>query len=272
MLNAAYASIKRVHADNVVGTAGTAPYGDFGRGGHRIPPVAFLRGMLCLNRNLRPKRCAQPAHLDALAHHPYGVRGPNQHALNADDVAVPDLGKLKRVVAAARRYRHVLPNRPKRLWVTEISWDSNPPDPQGVPAALHARWLEESFYVLWRQGVDMITWFQIRDEDATGGFAFSNQSGVYLRSGQPKRALAAFRFPFVVERSGRRALAWGRAPSAGLVVVQRLERGRWADVATARTRRGTPFQLKSRLRSGTYRAAEGASASLPWAYRSKTGR
>ncbi len=46
------------------------------------------------------------------------------------------------------------PRGPKRLWATEISWDSSPPDPQGVPIAEHARWLEQALYVLWSQGVD----------------------------------------------------------------------------------------------------------------------
>ena len=266
MLNAAYAGIKGVHADNLVGTGGTAPYGDFGRGGRRTPPVAFLRELLCLKSNLRPKRCPNPAHFDALAHHPYGVRGPMQHALNRDDVAVPDLGKLKRVLAAARRHHRVLPNGSKRLWVTEISWDSDPPDPQGVPAKRHARWLEESFYVLWRQGVDTITWFQIRDADAGGGFAFSNQSGVYLRNGKPKLALKAFRFPFVVERRGWRASIWGRAPVAGPVTIERRAGHQWREVARVSARTPVPFSRPLSLPKGIYRAVQGTTASLAWSY------
>src|SRR5207302_5154779 len=35
LLNSAYGAIKSVHADNVVGTAGTGPYGDPQPGGHR---------------------------------------------------------------------------------------------------------------------------------------------------------------------------------------------------------------------------------------------
>jgi len=42
------------------------------------------------------------------------------------------------LVAAARRHHRVLPGGAKRLWVTEASWDSNPPDPNGVPAATQA--------------------------------------------------------------------------------------------------------------------------------------
>lgn len=46
--------------------------------------------------------------------------------LNADDVAVPDVYKLARVLHAAVRDGHVRPAGPKRLWVTELSWDSSP--------------------------------------------------------------------------------------------------------------------------------------------------
>ena len=111
-----------------------------------MQPVAFDRALFCLRNNARltPVSCPDPPHLDALSHHPYGIGGPLWHALNADDVAVPDVYKLARVLHAAERARHVLPAGAKRLWVTELSWDTSPPDPNGVPAAKQARWLEQA--------------------------------------------------------------------------------------------------------------------------------
>ena len=62
MLNAAYAAIKGVHADNQVLSAGTAPFGDK-RGDERVRPLEFLRNLLCLRDNLK-RRCTQKAKFD----------------------------------------------------------------------------------------------------------------------------------------------------------------------------------------------------------------
>ena len=109
-----------------------------------------------------------------------------------------------------------VPRKRKPLWITEISWDSNPPDPNGVPAARHAAWLSDAFYVLWKQGAQAIFWFQVRDQDPAGGYDVTAQSGIYLRSGEPKPAQQAFAFPVACERLKRgRLRVWGKAPAAG---------------------------------------------------------
>lgn len=268
LLNAGYAGVKSVSRSNTVLTAGTAPYGDSGPGG-RIRPVAFLRSLLCLKgRGLRAGRCPSRARFDVLTHHPYGVRGARSHALNRDDVAIPDLGKLTRVVRAAVRKRRVLPRRSKSLWITEVSWDSRPPDPQGVPASTHARWLAESFYLLWRAGARTITWFQVRDQLPNPSFAATYQSGVLFADGRPKPAAQAYRFPFVLDRRGRRQIAWGRAPAAGRVTVQVRRGGRWRRARALRVGRGLVFQTRLRSRRGTLaRAVQGGQVSRP--YRSR---
>src|SRR5437879_1241786 len=82
-----------------------------------------------------------PPHLDAISDHPYAISGPTRRAQNADDTAIPDVGKLVRVLRAARRIGHVVSAGTPQVWVTEFSWDSSPPDPEGVPTARQARWL-----------------------------------------------------------------------------------------------------------------------------------
>jgi hypothetical protein len=251
-----------VQPDAVVAAAGTAPFGDLGPGGQRIAPAAFDRTLFCLSRSLRPQSCPNPPHLDALDHHPYAIRGPFQHARNADDVSVPDLGKLKRIFAAARRYHRMLPGGGKPLWVTEVSWDSNPPDPQGVPAATQAQWLAETFYVLWKQGVDTITWFKIRDDPKGAGYQFGNQSGTFLIDGTAKPSDASFRFPFVVVKSKTGAAVWAKAPGAGTVAIERLSGTTWTTVATRRTGASNIVSLNlGGTRSGTFRAQLGSMTS-----------
>ena len=260
MLSAFYRGVKSVRAAALVVSGGTAPFGDQGAGGQRIMPARFVRELLCLRevkRRLRATSCPAPARFDVLAHHPYSVGFPRRRALNDDDVSIPDLGKLTRLLRYAERSGRALPRKRHRLWVTEVSYDSSPPDPQGVPAARHARNVAEAFFLLWRQGVDTITWFQIRDQLPHPSYAATNQSGVYFADGRPKLAQRTFAFPLVAERAGRGALrVWGRAPVAGLVRIERRAGRRWVRRAQ---RAGAPARHVSRA-GGDARADRGARA------------
>jgi len=229
LLNAFYAAVKGVSSSNFVVAAGTAPYGD-APGGERMQPVAFDRTLFCLSDNagLTPVSCPNPPHLDAIDHHPYGIGGPLWHAFNVDDAAVPDIYKLTRVLRAAERAGHVLPQGPKQVWTTEISWDSSPPDPDGVPIAEQARWLEQSLFVLWSQGVDTVLWYQLVDAPPIPSYAATYQAGLFYLTGAPKPSAVAFRFPFVTKRLNRRHVeAWGRAPTRGKLAIEVLRGRRW---------------------------------------------
>jgi hypothetical protein len=253
----------------LVVSAGTAPFGDLAPNGHRIMPAHFVREMLCLRQargRLLGTSCPAPAHFDVLAHHPYSVGFPRRRALNADDVSIPDIGKLTGLLRAAERSGRALPRKRHRMWVTEVSYDSSPPDPDGVPVARHARYLEEALFLLWRQGVDTIVWFQIRDQAPEPSYASTAQSGVFLRDGTPKPAAQAFRFPFVAERADRALLVWGRSPLAGRVSIQRQRAGRWRSVRSRRVRRRGLFLLMipRRGRHDRLRAVIGGEQSLSW--------
>jgi hypothetical protein len=154
------------------------------------------------------------------------------------------------------RAKTVVPARPKALWVTEISWDSRPPDPEGVAAEQQADWLADSLAVLWDQGVELVTWFRIRDQAPVPSYPTTNQSGVYLLGGEPKPSLKAWLFPL----SCRRQVVWGRAPGPGPVVVERRAGAGWRTLATLEVGAGRVFQLRATGR-GTVRARAGAAIS-----------
>jgi hypothetical protein len=272
LLNSFYASVKRVSASNFVVTAGTSPYGDVVGsdpvGQERTPPLAFYRDLFCLNgaSALSPATCPDPAHFDALDHHPYGVGGPTWHALNADDVAVPDLFKIGRVLKAALRTGHALPTKPKSLWVSEIGWSSNPPNPQGVPVAQDALWLEQAMYVLWSQGVDTVLPLEIGDPAPIPSISDVFESGLYYRDGHAKPVAQAFRFPFTTERLTRgRIRAWGRPPQGGALQIQALRGKRWITIDQLAVRSGQPF-VRTVAASGRalLRAQVGSQVSLTW--------
>jgi hypothetical protein len=265
LLNSFYTAVKAVSSSNFVIEAGTGPYGDQ-PGGPRMPPVQFDRNLFCLSGRLSPTSCPDPPHLDAVDHHPYGIQGPLWHALNPDDAAVPDMYKITRVLHAAERRGHVLPRGPKAVWATEISWDSNPPDPHGVPIQRQARWLEQALYVLWRQGVDTVVWLQVADEPPVPNYASSYQAGLYYLNGRPKPDAQAYRFPFVTQRvSGSRVLAWGRAPDRGSLAIDELVGGQWKVVRRLAVGNRQVFQTMLPLRGrAVLRAQLGAQTSLTW--------
>ena len=143
-----------------------------------------------------------------------------------------------------------------RFWVTEFSWDSKPPDPhpRALPMRLHARWVSEALYRMWRSGVSLVTWFQLRDEPYP---ASPYQSGLYFRGGQdllrdqPKPSLTAFRFPFVALRERGGLTVWGRTPDSrpATVLVEQSAGGSWRRLAQLRADRHGIFTRRLSLAS-----------------------
>ena len=266
MLNAFYAGLHSTPSDALVVTAGTGPFGDPGPGGNRMMPALFVRELLCLRKRgtkLQAQSCPQPATFDVLAHHPYSVGAPSRKALNDDDVSIPDLGKLIGPLRAAEKAKRVLPAIKHRMWVTEVSYDSSPPDPDGVPATRHAGYLAQTLAILARAGVDTVIWFQVRDQAPDPSFAATNQSGIYLRDGTPKLAQRAFRFPFYAGKSKRRTAVWGRAFADGSVRIERRGNTGWRAVKTLSVKAGQTFETTI-PGTGTVRAQLGGFTSLTW--------
>ncbi len=231
MLNAFYEGVKSIDPSALVVTAGTAPFGDPGAGGQRIMPAEFWRDLLCLQQvgsRLLSTGCTDPAHFDALAHHPYSVGSPDTAALNPDDVSLPDIGKLTVLLRAAERAGDALPHIYHQIWVTETGYNTSPPNPGGVPLWEDARWMDQAFELLWSEGVSLITWNTIVDEPPIPSYGLTSQSGVYFLDGQAKPALDAFSFPLVGWRGSRGLVrVWGRAPAAGRLVLEARSGSRW---------------------------------------------
>jgi hypothetical protein len=266
MVNTAASAIHGVNRSNIVVAGGTSP---FGRHGWywATSPLEFTRQVLCMRGRRAPfAACGLRTAFDVWAHHPYTDGGPSHHASRPDDVSVADLPKLQRLLSAAWAARHVVAARRPPLWVTEFSWDTKPPDPQAVPTRLQARWVSEALYRMWRSGVSLVTWFQLRDVPLSKS---NFQSGLYYNGSslnRPKPALTAFRFPFVALRSHGRVFLWGRTPDSAphAVVVQQLLQARWHRVRVVQANRYGIFTARMRVPlRGRFRALlAGETASL----------
>ncbi len=252
LLNEFARGVKSVSRRNKVIAGATAPFGDV-PGGGRMEAVTFVRALL-----------RRRTVFDVLSHHPYSTHGPRAPAYSPNNVTVPDFGKLRRPLRAAERAGRIVPRGRKRMWVTEVAWDSSPPDPQGVPRRRHARWLQEAMYVLWRQGVDTVLWFQIRDQAPEPSFAATYQSGVYFRDGRPKLTQRAFAFPFVATRRPRGEVrVWTRAPARGTLLFEARSGRGWRTIRRVAVRRHQVVERRLRVgRRAQLRARMGKLTSL----------
>jgi hypothetical protein len=251
MVNHFAGAVHAVHPGNRVIAGGLAPFS-----AHRgsTAPLAFMRGVLCMSGRAHPRpSCGDHASFDIWSTHPYTSGGPSHHAIGPDDVSLGDLPQMKRLLDAAQGAGHIDSRGGKaKFWVTEFGWDTKPPDGNGVPLHLDARWVAEALYRMWHSGVSLVTWFKVRD-DANEGQPDPQvfQSGLYFRCvgglqcDQPKPALRAFRFPFVALRSGLGVYVWGRTPwgqPRPRVLIERRSQHGWTRVARLGTDRHGIFR------------------------------
>jgi hypothetical protein len=246
MLNAFARAVHSVHRDNVVIAAGLAPFRDITpeiqAQDEDWGPLSFMRELLCISASGAPT-CRTRVDFDIWATHPYTSGGPTHRAVLPNDVSLGDLAKMRAVLDAASKAGHLTKRHPA-FWVTEFSWDSKPPDPQGVPNTLLTRWVAEALYRLWNDGVSLVTWLQVRDQPMSASFW---QSGLWYAGGRPKPALRAFRFPLVaLPQANGRVLVWGRTPRGERrpVIVEQSRGGAWKRVARLIPDRYGVFQTR----------------------------
>lgn len=273
MLDVFSKAVRSVHRDNLVISAGLAPFTTQ----NGLGPLHFMRVMLCMGKNLKPT-CRARTRFDVWAHHAYTSGGPSHHAVRPDDVSLGDLPQMKRLLDAAVRAGHVVSSRRVGFWVTEFGWDTKPPDPKGVPIREHARWVAEALYRMWQSGVSLATWFQLRDYQMSEGFF---QQGLYhngrsLQRDRPKPAFQAFRFPTIALPNRGRVVVWGRTPtsSRGRVVLEFRRRGAWRRLAVVQANRHGIFKRTFRMRPGGRIRARTTSGelSLPFGVRKTRDR
>jgi hypothetical protein len=131
-----------------------------------------------------------------------------------------------------------------RTWTTEFCWASSPPQPGAAPLGVLVRWIPESMYRMWQNGITTMIWFQLYD------LSIDYHCGLYDYSKDPggekaKASLAAFRFPFVAyPKAAGKTLVWGRTPTskAAAVAIETQRAGHWKRAATVQADANGMFQ------------------------------
>jgi hypothetical protein len=244
MVNAFAGAVKSMSTQNLVVAGTLGPFGHNAKDIQVIAPKTFMADLLCVSPEAPYDRtCSQRTRFDIWAHNPYSNGGPNWHAFSPNDVSVGDLPEMDALLIAAWQHHTIEAAQSPGFWVTEFSWDTNPPDPEGVPMALDERWVSEALYRMWSAGVSLVVWFQLQDAPLKTS---PYQSGFFTAAGKAKPSLEAFRFPFVAFRTSTGVTIWGRAPSgrSTTVSVQQQVNGHWVRVDRLHANRYGIFQAQ----------------------------
>jgi hypothetical protein len=198
-------------------------------------PLQFIRALGCVDeryRRVRTGPCAgfKPAIADGFAYHPHGVlRAPDERAIENDNAAIADLGRLAAVLDKTTRAGGLKPAVGSRfnLYLTEYGYQTRPPDPySGVSPSAQARWIQHGAYLAWRDPrVKCLMQYEWRDEPIAsrglGSRAFSGwQSGLLFADGRGKPSLDVFPDPFWIHmRTPTTARLWGQVRPGGAHTV-----------------------------------------------------
>ncbi|HEX8104045.1 MAG TPA: family 1 glycosylhydrolase [Solirubrobacteraceae bacterium] len=226
------------------------------RGNSRIvAPLAFLRGVLCLNaRYKKSGRCGKLA-IDGYAHHPYTtIRGP-KFKPPKDDVTIGVLSRLTKALDRAARAKAV--PRGLGLYLTEFGIQSKP-DPYAVSTAQQAEFMAISEQIAYRnKRVKTFSQYLMSDDDPhAGGERYGGfESGLRKHNGSKKPAYDGFRTPLAVHRSGGKDSGWGLVrPATGSVQVEIRYRGKgkrsYKRLRTLTTAANGVFKFKVRAPKG----------------------
>ena len=185
--------------------------------GRVVAPLAFMRGMLCLNAKYKRVGKCGALTADGYAHHAYTTKqGPFFAPPSKDDVTIGVLTRLTRALDRAERAGALTSILP--IYLTEFGIQSTPDTVQGVSLAKQVEYRAISERIAYANTrVVSFSQYLLRDSDATGTNEYGGfESGLRFADGKPKPSLQGFRLPLAVQRRGSRASVWGLVrPASG---------------------------------------------------------
>jgi hypothetical protein len=183
---------------------------------HDVAPLAFLRGVLCLNAHYRKSGSCGALPAYGYAHHAYTLpAGPYAKPGGADNVTIGALSRLTRALDLSARAHAIKSGLP--VYLTEFGVQSKPNRFLGVPVAKQAEFDAIAEHIAWSNPrVVAFSQYLLRD-DPLGGAPGSSvhggvvrfQTGLEYVSGTPKPLFYGWPLPLVVAKAGHSFSLWG---------------------------------------------------------------
>jgi hypothetical protein len=209
------------------------------------PPLAFLRGVLCLNaRYVKTQHCAK-LQTAGYAMHPYTEAdlGLFWTPPSSDDVTIATLGRLVTALNRAAAAGAIPSGTP--VYITEYGVPSKPNPLIGVSVAQQAEYVAISERIAWdNPRVASYDQYLLTDDPPYGGNLVEKwsgfQTGLDYANGQQKPSFNGWRLPLTVTRRGAKVAFWGLvrpATAATSVLLQYSGNGgrAWHSLLSAQT-------------------------------------
>lgn len=200
-----------------------------GNRGKSVTPLAFLRGVLCLNRDYEKVGSCGRLDIDGVSLHPYSTAGQNPWfaSPNKDDVTIGTLSRLTNALDKAARAGVVRKGMP--LWLTEYGVQSTPDRITGVSTQkqIEYRAMAERM-AFGNPRVKAFSQYLLTDDDPKEGVPASDrygnfESGLRFATGNDKPSLAAFPLTISAQRTSKNVSLWGLVrPAKGVTTVKIL--------------------------------------------------
>jgi Cellulase (glycosyl hydrolase family 5) len=227
---------------------------------HNVSPLAFLRGMLCLDANYRKAATCGELKPYGYADHPYTLpAGPFYRPANRDDVTIGTLARLTGALAAAARVGALPARLP--VYLTEFGFNTKP-NPLGVSPAQQAQYDAICERIAWEDpAVAAFSQYELRDDSIPRGTRagfIGFQTGLETARGQLEPLFYGFPVPLTVTREARGYALWGLVRPAGeattlTVLIRRPGSATYLPLRSVRTNSLGYWTLRSTVAAVSWR-------------------
>lgn len=198
--------------------------------GTSVTPLAFLRGVLCLNRDYEKVGSCGRLDVDGISAHPYSTAGQNPWfaSPNKDDVTIGTLSRLTSALDKAARAGVIRKSMP--IWLTEYGVQSTPDRVTGVSLQRQIEYRAMAERMAYgNPRVKAFSQYLLTDDDPKAGVdsvykRYSGfETGLRFATGRDKPAVAAFPLTISAQRTSKNVSLWGLVrPAKGVTTVKIL--------------------------------------------------
>jgi hypothetical protein len=224
-----------------------------------VYPLAFLRGMLCLNASYKKSSSCAELQAGGYAHHAYTTSaGPSFKPSNPDDVTIGVLPRLTAALDKAAKAGALPKHLP--VYLTEFGIQTTPDKISGVSLERQAAYLATAEHIAYvNPRVALFSQYLLTDDPPrSAGYRYGGfESGLRDADGREKPAYNGFRLPLAVEVYGGNDVLWGLVRpyrQQTKVTIERRHAGskKWTVLKTLNTTSTGVYALKTAHRDGQH--------------------